>query len=302
MTTVINEFPVGEVAVSGQDLTVSQLLNDTRFINARVQEVASQFYLAPLLLPNAGTTNNGVIVYEEWSPDQVQLDRRPEDLSADSEVPLAGITVGDLKSVIATEQGIGYAVTRQEERHNRRYLIDRRERAMAYTLALDANRRAISVIKQALADGNRTFPAPDWSAVNPDGANPTPRKQWPHHTIAQVRAIAQKGRIPFVFDTLLVDPLEAVNLETLYEGQAAQRIGVSIVVDNTGDVEQGKPILTASGGLGGTVVDDPVETETIPEPRRRRKVVQATGSLAYFVDNKYGALQLVGTADEELGI
>jgi hypothetical protein len=298
-------LPVGSVSVSGSDITVSHLLNNPRIIDRRLGEAVNYRYWADQLLPNVGAPGGGVVIYEEWSPIYSVLDREAEDLAPDAEVPLAGSVEGDLKIVKAVVDGLGYVVTREMENRNARFLMDRKERGLANSMADKFNAKAVAVINAAISASSRTYAATDWSALVTDGADPDPKANWPHGTLALIQAQQQEDRIPFTFDGMLAHPLDVWRLSTIYQldgnTSLASKLGLStIITDNTGDVPHGSPILFSSGNVGGTAWEEPIKTEVIPEPRRRRKVVQTTGSAAYFVDNPYALLQLTGVAAADL--
>jgi hypothetical protein len=305
MSTSIAGLPVGSVSVSGSDLTVSQLLNSPRIIERRLAEAAQLEYWADRILPNVGAPGGGVLVYEEWSPDFMLPDRKAEELAPDAEVPLAGAVVGDVKTARAKVDGLGYTVDREQENRNQRWVIDRKERAVANGIAIKGNGRAVALIKAVIVAASRTFAGFDWSAIVTDGATPTPKASWPHSQLALIQAQARSARIPFQYDGMLAHPSDVWRLSTIYQldgtNSLATKLGLrEIISDNTGDVERGKPILYSSGNTGGTAWEEPVKAETIPEPRRRRKVVQLTGSAAYFIDNPYGLLQFTGVAAADL--
>lgn len=291
-------------SVNGQNLTVSRLLQSPKLIERRLAEGIQPVYWADKIFPSAGSTPSGAIVVERWTPELISLDRLEEELAEGTEVPRAGISVGDIETLEATEHGIGYVVTDKHVRRNQRWIVDRREAALAFTLADGANRRAMAALTTAIAQFGRTFAAPDWSAVVPDGSAPSPRDQYPHSTVARVIAEQKVDRIPFGYDTMLVHPLEAWRLKTLYEedleGVADAMDLDEIIEDTTGIVPHGKPILVASTGLGGYVEEDPTTVEVIPDRPHRQTLVDAVGSGLYFVDNEFGALQLDGTADEDV--
>lgn len=304
MPTPLIGLPVGNVSVSGSDITVSHLLNQPRIIDRRIGEAANLEYWADRILPNVGAPGAGVIIYEEWSPLFAVLDRNAEELAPDVEVPLAGTVEGDIKMVRAKVDGLGYTVSREQESRNQRFVVDRKERGLANSIAIKGNGRAVALIKATIAAAARVFAVGaggDWSAIVTDGNTPTPKANWPHSQLAQIQAQNRANRIPWSYDGMLAHPLDVWRLSTIYQLDGATSLATKlglreIISDNTGDVVRGKPILYSSGNTGGTAWEEPVKTEVIPEPRRRRKVVQATGSAAYFVDNPYGLLQLSGVA------
>lgn len=305
MPTNVSGLPVGNVAISGSDVTVSYLLNNPRVIDRRLGEAASFRYWIDQLLPNVGAPGGGVVIYEEWDPTYSVLDRAAEEIAPDAEVPLAGSEEGAPKMARAHVDGLGYVVTRDQENRNQRRVIDRKERGLANSIADKFNARGVAVIEAAITAASRTMAATDWSALVTDGSSPDPKADWPHGTIALVKAEQQEDRIPFEFDGMLAHPLDIWRLSTIYQidgtTSLAAKLGLStLIADNTGTIDRGEPILFSSGNVGGTAWEEPIKTEVIPEPRRRRKVVQATGSAAYFVDNPYGLLKLTGVADADL--
>lgn len=306
MPTPVAGLPVGNTSVNGPDITVSRLLKSPRLIERRIGEVADLRYFINLILPNlGGDMGSGVIVYEEWDPRYSQMDRKPEPLAPDAEVPLANTAEGDVKMVRAEVDGLGYSVTREQENRNQRFVIDRKELALANSIADKFNARGVKALKDAIAASARTFGATDWSAIVTKGNAPTVSANWPHATLQLVKARQSAARTPFAYDGMLAHPLDIWRLGVIYDvvGSDAIRAKLNLntlIEDNTGDVPHGQPILFSSGNVGGTVWEEPITTEVIPEPRRRRKVVQTTGSAGYFVDNPTGVLQLTGTAAADI--
>lgn len=318
MPTTVGGLPVGTGAtVSGADITVSYLLNNPRVIDRRLGEAVNFRYFADLILPNVGAPGGGVIIYQEWDPRYSTLSRKAEELAPDAEVPLAGTVEGDLKVARATVDGLGYVVTDDERRRNMRFVVDRKELALAHSMADRFNLKAVTVIKAAITAASRTEAATDWSALVTDGATPDPLSEWPHSTLAKVNAQQVIDRIPWRYDAMLAHPLDIWRLKTIYlkdagsNGQPgftsatvlnalAAKLGLSLIIeDNTGAVDRGDPILWSSGNVGGTAWEVPITTEIIAERRRRRDVVQSTGAAAYFVDNPFGLLKLTGVADAD---
>lgn len=263
-------------------------------------------YWANLILPNLGGAGAGVVIFEEWDPSFAKLDRKAEPLAPDAEVPLAGSVEGDVKMVPVEVDGLGYVVTRDQENRNQRYIVDRKERGLAYNIADKFNARAVKAVTDAITAASRTQAAPDWSAIVTAGSSPTVMANWPHSQLALIQQQQRVSRIPFVYDGMLAHPLDIWRLSVIYQldgtTSLAAKLGLNTLIsDNTGLIPRGRPILFSSGNAGGTVWEDPIRTEVIPEPRRRRKVVQTTGSAAYFVDNPYGLLQLTGVATADGG-
>lgn len=321
-TIPVAGLPVGTGATVNSDTyTVSYLLKNPRVIDRRLGEAVEFEYFADLILPNVGTNESGVVIFQEWDPRYTVMDRKPEEIAPDTEVPLASGFEGELKIVRAVVDGLGYSVTDDQRRRNLRFVIDRKERALAHSIADNFNARAIAAITAAIAAGSRTFPATDWSALVADGSNPDPLAEWPHSTLAQINAQQRIDRVPWRYDGMIAHPLDIWRLSTIYlkdsvggvtvvGGQPtfqvdqlsvlAMKLGLSLIIsDNTATIPRGRPILFSRGNVGGTAWELPITTEIVPERRRRRDVVQCTGAAAYFVDNPYGLLQLtgVGTAD-----
>lgn len=309
MPTDIYSVPAGRTAsVSGADITASYLLTNPRVIERRMQEAINEEYWIGRLLPNVGgDTRSGVFIFEMWTPEIARMSREAESLAADAEVPLASISVGDLRSAYSDEVGLGYAVTDRQERLNQRFIMDRRETALSNEIAAAFNARGLSVVTAAIAAHARRARTTDWSAIVTAGATPTPNADWPHAQLALVQAQQRVARAPFPYDIMLAHPLDVWRLRSIYRVRSladlAGELGLTdIIEDTTGDVPRGQPILGSSGGAGGTAWQQPIATEVIPERRRRRKVVQTVGEAAYFVDNPYALLQLTGAADDDLGL
>ncbi len=319
MPTTVGGLPVGTGAtVSGADITVSYLLNNPRVIDRRLGEAVNFRYFADLILPNVGAPGGGVVIYQKWDPAYAVMSRKAEELAPDAEVPLAGTVEGDLKVARAVVDGLGYVVTDDERRRNMRFVVDRKELALAHSMADRFNIKAVAAINAAITAASRTFAATDWSALVSDGMSPDPLAEWPHSTLAKVNAQQTIDRIPWVYDAMLAHPLDIWRLKTIYLKDAgtngtpaftsttvlnalAAKLGLqTIIEDNTGDVTRGNPILFSQGNVGGTAWEVPITTEIVPERRRRRDVVQSTGAAAYFVDNPYGLLKLTGVAAADL--
>lgn len=306
--TPVAGLPVGSTpSVSNADLTVSTLLKSPRIIEARLGELFPEVYFIDKILPNiGGVTESGVVVYEEWTEAFAHLDRKAERIAPDAEVPLAGSSEGVIKLVEAETDGLGYVVTDKQERRNMRHVVDRKERGLAFEIADKFNRRGVATMNAAIVAHSRTFATTDWSALVTEGANPDPKYMWPHSQIALVQANARQSRHPFELDGMLAHPLDVWRLRTIYQMDglsdlaAKLKLPAGIIEDNTGDVARGTPILYSSGNTGGTVWEDPIKTEVVPERRRTRKVVQTTGSAGFFVDNPFGLLKLTGAADQDL--
>ncbi len=321
-TIPVAGLPVGNQAtVSGADVTVSYLLNNPRVIDRRIGEAADFEYWIDRVLPNVGATGGGVVIYQEWDPRYTTMDRSPEELAPDAEVPLASGFEGEVKVVRAKADGLGYTVSDTQRERNMMFVINRKELALAHSIADNFNARGVAALVAAIAAGSRTFPASDWSALVTTGSDPDPLELWPHSQLAQVNAQQRVDRVPWRYDGMIAHPLDIWRLSTIYLKDSvggmtissantadavfqvdqlrilAMKLGLAeIISDNTGDIPRGDPILFSRGNVGGTAWERPIKTEIVPERRRLRDVVQCTGSAAYFVDNPHGLLQLTGVA------
>lgn len=315
MPTPVAGLPTGQRAtVSGSRITVDYLLKNPRILDMRLGEAVDQRYFVDRILPNQGTNESGVVIYEKWLPEYDVLTRKAEPLAPDDEVPLAGSVEGDMVSEVAEADGLGYVVTDQQRDKNIRAVVQRKERGLANSIADKFNARGVAVIKARAA--TRTFAATDWSALVINGNTPADVGDWPHSTLALVVAGQTRDRIPFRYSGMLAHPLDVWRLATMYLGMAPAQPGPfatgrlsqlaailglqEIIEDNTGDIERGKPILFSAGNVGGTAWANPITTEVVPERRRLRTVVQTTGEAVYYVDNDYGLLQLTGVAAADI--
>lgn len=325
MTTLVGGLPVGTAATAtGDTITVSYLRNNPRVVERRLGEAVNLEYFVDLILPNVGAPGGGVIIYQEWDPRYSTLSRKAEELAPGTEVPLAGTVEGDLKYAVAKADGLGFEITDDERLDNQLFVVQRKELALANSMADRFNLRGVTAIKAAITAASRTYDvgAGDWSAVVTDGANPDELALWPHSILAQINAQQRIDRIPWRYDGMLAHPMDIWRASTIYLKDSvggmniasaqpvfqsdqlrilAMKLGLrTIVADNTGDIERGKPILFSTGNVGGTGWRQPITTEVVPERRKRQDVVQCVGSAVYFVDNPYGLLQLEGVADADL--
>lgn len=312
-------LPVGTgAAVSSDTYTVSYLLKNPLVITRRLGEAVEFEYFADQILPNVGTNESGVVIFQEWDPRYTTMDRKAETLAPDAEVPLASGFEGELKIVRAAVDGLGYAVTDDQRRRNMRFVIDRKEMALAHSIADNFNLRAVTAITTAITASNRLYPSTDWSALVTDGATPDTLAEWPHSVLSKINADQRIARVPWRYDAMIAHPTDIWQLSTIYLKDSvggmtivgdqptfqvdqlkvlAMKMGLSLIIsDNTATVPYGRPIMFSRGNVGGTAWELPITTEVVPERRRRRDVVQCTGAAAYFVDNPYGLLQLTGTA------
>lgn len=318
--TAVGGLPVGAGAtVANDQITVSYLLNNPRVIDRRIGEAADFRYFADRILPNVGATGGGVVIFQEWDPRYTVLDRKAEELAPDAEVPLAAGFEGELKVVRAKADGLGYTVSDTQRERNMMFVINRKELALAHSIADNFNARAVKALTDAITAAARTYAATDWSALTVEGSTPSPVANWPHSTLAKINADQTMARVPWRYDAMLAHPLDIWRLKTIYLRETAQqpqqdytaanvnaalaaKLGLELILeDNTGDVPRGRPILWSQNNVGGTAWERPIKTEIIPERRRLRDVVQSTGSAAYFVDNPHGVLQLTGVATADGG-
>jgi hypothetical protein len=306
MATDITGLPVGSVSLSGNDITVSRLLEQPRVIDRQLATVLNDIYWADKILPNVGTTSGGVIISAQWNASMALLDSKAELLAPDAEVPLAGADVGEPVVARANFRGLGFTVTDEQKLRNQMFVVQRKQIGLANEMADVFNSAAISVVLKAITDFSRTQPVPEqWDAVVIEPVvGITPSTQMPLYTIQSILATQRVNRDPFKFSTLVASPLDLLELQRIYprdtsikvnEPSRSDALGLDLIPDTTGLVTLGSPILVAPEGAGGTAWEAPISTEVVPERRRRRDVVQSTGSAAYFIDNPNGVLQLTGT-------
>ena len=149
------------------------------------------------------------MLYTQVEENQTYADRDVQEVLPGAEFPEI-LFERQAPQVAKVQKWGGYfAVDRETRRRNRLDDMDRKITQLSNTIIRKQNAIAVSKMKAAVKSA-QTFAGNDWSAATSDYH---PSYQ-PISDIAMLEAIAENAELGVIFDTLILNPSDAVSLKT----------------------------------------------------------------------------------------
>ncbi|OCB25009.1 hypothetical protein A5674_22160 [Mycobacterium malmoense] len=123
----------------------------------------------------------------------------------------------------------------------------------------------------------------------------TPSAERPTAHFAQAQELADLDEMRVTLDTLVVAPEQARQLRTAYaENLAAMLTSAGLKMYVNPRVPNGTAYLAEGGAVGTVGFEVPLTVDVIPDPQRRRRIIQAYCVPAMAIERPFACKKLVG--------
>lgn len=296
------QHPLGAPTLSGTTITVDIMLNTPTRITRMIMDLSQERFITDRIYASAGGVTGGAVIFDIQDTNQLYTDRDAEQVSPGASFPI--VTSVRLGAGVAPVEkwGAKTFITDEARDRNNAVLFTNQLRQMTNTLIRKINARGMAVLNAALAN----YPAQviaghNWQTVNLQGSSPTPVAQTPAADIAKAQQQAETQELGMVYDTLLLNPQEANQVNLIYSVVAGgwDAIAASWGITETyasPRIAPGIGYVIASQQAGGMRTEKPLGTETWREAETERTWVQASVRPVFYVDNPTAVVELTGLA------
>ncbi|MBD8218207.1 hypothetical protein IFU40_06115 [Microbacterium sp. CFBP 13617] len=292
-------YPFAAPSVNGSTITVETMLNQPTRITRYMSDIALRNYISPLIFATPGGVSGGAVIYDQLTLNDLFPTRDVQEVAPGAEFPNLTSEDGEPKVAAVEKHGGKYFVTDEARDRNDSGKIQRESRKQMNAMVRRQDARSIAILDAALAQfPSQTVVASNWNNVVTGGVSQTNAALWPASDIARVQGLADTQELGVQIDTLIVNPMQAVQLSIVY-GDNLNDVLANAGVENlraSNRVAAGTAFALAAQQPGEMRPEKPLSTETWREPGSQRTWVQTDARFVSFVTDPYSVFKLTGLA------
>lgn len=292
-------MPYLQPSLTGRELTVDAALKTPRIIAARIAKLVDAQLALPLFTHQLGApTSGGGLIFSTIDRDSYYTIDDAQQRGPGDEYPV--LRPNDLEPKLALVEDYGGKVPIPDEvviRNNVSY-FDQVTTQLSNVLLRKLDSRLFAKLDAAIT-GENIVPGHSWAELQlvGDPATLTPSAELPTADIAGAQFAADLQELGIIHDTLVVAPQEAFSLRSAYADKLDDMLksaGVEMVVNTR--VAPGTAWALQKGQVGTVAFEVGLTVDVIPDPERRRKILQAFVVPAIAIDKPSAAKKITGLA------
>lgn len=281
--------------LSGTRVTVSTVLNDTRFIEGRISAVAERQTLLDKFFTAdpRGTTNGGLLYTVMTAADMFTVD--------DIEPRMPGAEYRKIQPVrpeqklaLVTDYGGEIDILDEERMRNRIRDVEMRTVQAANKLVRKLDLAALAAIESAdIADIVYLENWKDLKFVGP-ADQITPSNQRPSAHFGEAQLAATLEELDVVHNLAIMHPQQLTELQTAYGADLAEMLnsmGLSTFANPR--ITEGTIYMVERGACGVVAFETPLHVERIDDRKRKKTTMQFSAVPAFAVDRPYACKKII---------
>lgn len=293
--------PLFGPVVTGTTITVDVLLNQPTRVTRMIADLVTANFFLGRVFSIGGQVEGGAVVYDQPTYLDVYAARDVERVAPGAEFPiLTGVRIAPLVAQVEKFGG-KFPVTDEARRRNNMSVVTNHMRRVANTIVRKMNQRGIAELNAVVAATGRTAASISWSAgLTTSLTTATPATR-PARTFAQAILEAETNEAGYKYDTVIVNPVEAENLRSIYGDTLDAMLSDNQINDLIVTPRQpaGQALILAGGSVGEIRFEEPLRTVTeregAPELREQTWIQTAVNPVMYVTD-PYAIIQMTGLA------
>jgi len=294
--------PLSAPTVATTTYTVDFLLQNPTRVTAQVNSLVMQNFFIDKVFNTGGDVQGGAVLYQQASVLDVYTDRDVERVQPGAEFPV--VTGARIAPLVAAVEKFGgkFPVTDEAKRRNDVSRVTNQIRRLSNTITRKLHQRGLAELEAAVTAFTRTEAvATKWITAAEAEAAKVKKIETPMVGILKAIARLEKDEMGYVFDTLIIHPVQAVYGRVFYTDDAGFKSALSdLGVTNlivTPRAKEGSGLLVAGRQVGEMRLEEPLRTITEREgaPEMREQTwVQTAVNPVFLVTDPYAALELTG--------
>ncbi|OZD48642.1 hypothetical protein CH252_19130 [Rhodococcus sp. 06-1477-1B] len=292
-------YPLAAPAVNGSTITVETMLNQPTRITRYLSDIQLRNYISPYFFSTPGAVTGGAVVYDQLTLNDLFPDRDVQEVAPGSEFPNLTSNNPDPKVAAVEKHGGKFFVTDEARDRNDQGVIQREGRKVMNAMVRRQDNRSTAIAEAVFtAVPSQVIVGSNWNNVVTGGASQTNAAAWPGADIARAQTQADIQELGVVIDTLLVNPLQALQLRIVYGDDLKDMLDVYGIenFESSNRVPAGTAYALAAGQPGEMRPEKVLGTETWREPGTQRTWVQTDARFVSYVTDPYSMFKLTGLA------
>jgi len=268
------------------------LQNPTR-ITRYLSDLALRGYWADQVFSSGGGVSGGAVVYDQLVTNElfVAPGRDVMNVEPGAEFPI--VTFDRPVPLVKPVEKFGgkFFVTDEARDRNDPQMLQQGTQRLANTINRRIHDNAVAELDAqitALGGSAQTATANNWGATVTGGSSQSNASAWPAADFAKVQLLADQKELGVVFDTWILNPIDANDFNVVY-GENANAVlanhGIRFITSNR--ITAGTAYVIESGNVGQMRLEKPLSTETWREQGTQRTWIQSDVRPVFVITNPY---------------
>jgi hypothetical protein len=279
--------------VSGQTVSVDAMLQQPTRITRYLSDLALRGYWADQVFSSGGAVSGGAVVYDQLVTNDlfVAAGRDVMNVEPGAEFPI--VTFDRPVPLVKPVEKFGgkFFITDEARDRNDPQMLQQGAQRLANTINRRIHDNAVAELDAqitALGGSAQTATANNWGNTVTGGSSQTTASGWPAADFAKVQLLADQKELGVVFDTWILNPIDANDFNIVY-GENANSVlanhGIRFITSNR--ITAGTAYVIESGNVGQMRLEKPLSTETWREQGTQRTWVQSDVRPVFVITNPY---------------
>jgi hypothetical protein len=287
------EYPLALPTISGQTVSVDAMLQQPTRITRYLSDLALRGYWADQVFSSGGSVSGGAVVYDQLVANElfVAAGRDVMNVEPGAEFPL--VTFDRPVPLVKPVEKFGakFFVTDEARDRNDPKMLQQGTQRLANTINRRIHDNAVAEIDAqitALGGNAQTATANNWGTTVTGGSSQSNATAWPAADFAKVQLLADQKELGVVFDTWLLNPIDANDFNIVYGENANQVLanhGIRFITTNR--IPAGTAYVIEAGNVGQMLLEKPLSTEVWREQGTQRTWVQSDVRPIFVITNPY---------------
>jgi len=287
------EYPLALPTISGQTVSVDAMLQNPTRITRYLSDLALRGYWADQVFSSGGGVSGGAVVYDQLVTNElfVAPGRDVMNVEPGAEFPI--VTFDRPVPLVKPVEKFGgkFFVTDEARDRNDPQMLQQGTQRLANTINRRIHDNAVAELDAqitALGGSAQTATANNWGATVTGGSSQSNASAWPAADFAKVQLLADQKELGVVFDTWILNPIDANDFNVVY-GENANAVlanhGIRFITSNR--ITAGTAYVIESGNVGQMRLEKPLSTETWREQGTQRTWIQSDVRPVFVITNPY---------------
>lgn len=295
------QYPLAPATVSTTTYTVDFLLQNPTRVTRIVNDLTlSNFFLTDILSVG-GEVNGGMVLYDQATVLDTYTNRDVERIEPGAEAPIVGGVRPAPAAAPVEKFGGKFVMTAEAIRRNDQSRMRNQMRRLANTITRKMNQRGLAEIATNITTFSRTASGTSWSDALALTMTTKAANNIPMFDIASAIAANEANEMGYSYDTLIVNPTDALSLRAIYGGELSnvlRDLGVGRLIP-TPRKSATSAYLLASGVVGELRLEEPLRTTTANEVTSAPTMIEQTWvqslvNPVMYVTDPYAILEITG--------
>jgi hypothetical protein len=272
------QYPLAAPTVSTTTYTVDFLLaNPTRITRIVNDLTLSNFFLDDIFTIG-GDVQGGALLYDQATTLDTYTDRDVERIEPGTEAPIVG-GVRTAPLVAQVEKfGGKFVMVAEAIRRNDQSRMRNQTRRLANTIVRKMHQRGLAELAANISTFSRTATGVSWSDALALTMTTAAANNMPGYDFAAVQTANENAEMGYAYDTLIVNPTEALSLRAIYKGELSNVLrdnGITTFI-STPRKSATSAYFLAGGAVGEMRLEEPLRTNVANEVTSAPTMVEQT--------------------------